>query len=139
MTTFSEPFIWENEVRDYEVDALGIVNNAHYFHYFDHCRVKHFQATGHDWFELHQRGFDIVLSHVDMQFKSPLRGHDRFYIESRYCFEGRLKLVFHQALYRQPGNQLAVKSVNTLVCVNTETQRPVRFSSCFESLSSEGL
>ena len=42
-------YIWHAEVRGYELDNQGIVNNANYFHYFNHTRVKHLLALGLDW------------------------------------------------------------------------------------------
>lgn len=34
-------FVWNSEVRGYELDIQGIVNNAVYMQYFDHARIQH--------------------------------------------------------------------------------------------------
>ena len=36
----------ELQVRDYECDIQGIVNNANYMHYLEHCRHQFLQSAG---------------------------------------------------------------------------------------------
>ena len=39
-------FETEMEVRDYECDIEGIVNNANYLHYFEHTRHRFLKYAG---------------------------------------------------------------------------------------------
>lgn len=118
-------FLWESEVRGYELDIQGIVNNANYLRYFDHVRVKHLLSLGIDWAVWHQNGYDLVLTHVDMSIKSPLRVHDKFYITSEIELSGKIKILFHQKIFRIPDNKLIAEAINTGVCVSIKNSRPV--------------
>lgn len=124
MQQLPDVFLWESEVRAYELDSQGIVNNAHYFHYFDHVRVKHLHAKGVDWMQWHQHGFDLVLIHSDITFKAPLRAHEAYYVSSQIQKSGKLRMMFEQAIYKTGSNLLIATAMNTVVCVNHQTQRP---------------
>jgi len=121
----NEIFIWHDEVRGYELDIQGIVNNAVYLNYFDHVRVKQCEALGVDWSEWHHKGFDFVLYHTDITYKSALRAHEKFYITSKIERVSRLKLLFTQEIYRKPHNQLVAVAKNTVVCLDNKKNRPV--------------
>ena len=71
-------FSLEMEVRDYECDLQGIVNNANYQHYTEHTRHEFLRAHGVSFAELHARGIDAVVARMQHQFKTPLRSADRF-------------------------------------------------------------
>ncbi|MCE3238133.1 MAG: acyl-CoA thioesterase [Gammaproteobacteria bacterium] len=126
-------FLWASEVRSYEVDLQGIVNNAHYFHYFDHVRVKHLLSKGVDWEEWHKAGFDLVLVHADIKFVSSLRFRDSFTVISKIEKISRLKILFRQTILRNTDNKVVAEALNTTVCVSTKTSRPI-FSEKLDSL-----
>ena len=56
-------YIYETrmEVRDYECDIQGIVNNAHYLHYTEHTRHRFIQSLGISFSKLHEKGIDPVV------------------------------------------------------------------------------
>ena len=55
-------FELEMEVRDYECDIQGIVNNANYLHYMEHTRHKFIKTIGLDFAGLHERGIDVAAA-----------------------------------------------------------------------------
>ena len=118
-------YTWDSEVRGYELDLQGIVNNAHYLHYFDHVRIKHLYSKGIDWCVWHDDGFDLVLIHVDLAIKSSLRANDEFYITSKIERLSKLKILFDQKIYRKTDDKLIAEARNTVVCVSNKTSRPV--------------
>ena len=59
---FSEEF----EVRDYECDIQGIVNNANYQHYMEHARHCLIKSVGLDFKNLHDNGIDVVVSKIEI-------------------------------------------------------------------------
>lgn len=63
---------WETEVRDYELDVQGIVNNACYLNYFEHARHRYINQLGVDFIQWHQRGFDLVVVESNIKYKQPL-------------------------------------------------------------------
>jgi acyl-CoA thioester hydrolase len=119
-----DSFLWESEVRGYELDAQGIVNNANYFHYFDHVRIQHFFSKGIDWKSWHDEGHDLVLAHVDLDFKSSLKAHDKFYVISKLERVGKLRIVFQQSLFTQPDDRLVAQATNTVACVSRKNGKP---------------
>jgi acyl-CoA thioester hydrolase len=86
------------EVRDYEVDLQGIVNNAVYFHYFEHARNSFIRARGLDLAAMHGSGLDPVVARAEVDYRSPLRSGDSFSIAVRASREGRFRLVFEERL-----------------------------------------
>ena len=66
------------EVRDYECDIEGIVNNANYLHYAEHTRHLFLRSLGVSFAKLHEQGVDAVVARMNLQFKTPLRCDDEF-------------------------------------------------------------
>lgn len=124
-STSSNSFIWNSEVRAYELDLQGIVNNAVYLNYLDHVRVQHLASKGVNWEKWHEEGYNLVLIHVDMELKNSLRANDKFFVTSSMEQSGRLKIIFKQAIYREPDNKLIANAINTVVCVSVQNGKPV--------------
>lgn len=118
-------FIWSSEVRSYEIDYQGIINNALYFNYFDQTRVEHLSSLGINWFDLHDKDIDMVLIHVDMAIKSSLSMFDKFYVTSKIERSGRLRIIFHQKIFKLPSDTLVSEAINTVVCVSRKTKKPI--------------
>ena len=114
-----EPF----EVRDYECDLQGVVNNAVYLHYLEHARHRWLEAIGVDFAALHQQGMDLVVARIEVDYRSPLRSRDRFVVRSRIQREGRLKLIFQQEIFRVPDEKLVVQA--RVVTAALQNGRPV--------------
>ena len=68
------------EVRDYECDIEGIVNNANYLHYAEHTRHLFLRSLGVSFAALHEQGIDAVVHTMKLQYKVPLRCDDEFII-----------------------------------------------------------
>lgn len=102
------------EVRDYECDIQGIVNNANYLHYLEHTRHRFLQSKNLSFAELHEKGVDVVVARMNLQYKVPLRCEDEF----RSCLNVRkegLRYVFSQDIYRLPDNKLSMRATVELV------------------------
>ena len=97
-------YIYETrmEVRDYECDIEGIVNNANYMHYIEHTRHLFLKQCGLSFAEMHAKGIDAVVARVSMQFKVPLRCDDEFISRLALTKEG-IRYVFHQDLFKTDG------------------------------------
>ena len=63
----SDKYVYETrmEVRDYECDIEGIVNNANYLHYLEHTRHRFLRQAGLSFAEMHQRGVDADRAEKD--------------------------------------------------------------------------
>ena len=109
-------FSLEMEVRDYECDLQGIVNNANYQHYTEHTRHEFLRSHGVSFAELHARGIDAVVARMQLQFKTPLRSTDRFVSRLALRKEG-IKYVFQQDIFRLPDERPVLKSTVEAVCI----------------------
>ena len=104
------------EVRDYECDIEGIVNNAQYIHYCEHTRHLFLKQCGLSFADMHRKGIDAVVARMQLQYKSPLRPDDEFW--SRLWLEkSGIKYVFHQDIFRASDEQLCFRGDITLVCL----------------------
>lgn len=104
------------EVRDYECDIEGIVNNANYVHYCEHTRHLFLQQCGLSFAEMHEKGVDAVVARMKLEYKVPLRPDDEFY--SRLWLEKQgIKYIFHQDLFRASDEALCFRGEIILVCL----------------------
>ena len=102
----------EFQVRDYECDMAGIVNNSVYMNYLGHARHEFIKAIGLDFKELLDAGIFTVVARADLSYKTPLRSGDTFTIKIRVEHSG-VKYIFYQDIYRLPDNKLCLKGVIT--------------------------
>lgn len=103
------------KVRDYECDLQGIVNNANYQHYTEHCRHEFLLEHGVSFSDLHNQGIDAVVAHISIDFKSPLRSRDEFVCRLRLVKQG-IKYVFFQDIFRLPDEKVVVRAKVETVC-----------------------
>jgi acyl-CoA thioester hydrolase len=118
-------FTWESEVRVNETDMQGIVNNANYFIYMTHARCLHLKACGIDFNKLHEEGLDLVLVHTDISFKDSLKNGDEFIVTSAVKPNGKIRYDFEQEVIRKADGKVVAIAVNTGVCLNRNTGKPV--------------
>ena len=104
------------QVRDYECDIEGIVNNANYLHYCEHTRHLFLQACGLSFAEMPQKGVDAVVARMNLQYKTPLRPDDEFVSRMALTKEG-IKYVFHHDIFRATDEQLCFRGKVELVCI----------------------
>ncbi|MBK8835993.1 MAG: acyl-CoA thioesterase [Anaerolineae bacterium] len=88
------------DVRDYECDLQGIVNNANYQHYLEHARHLYLRELGIDFSVLSARGANLVVIRVEIDYLSPLRSGESFVVRSRLERVSRVRFVFVQEIDR---------------------------------------
>ena len=109
-------FSIEMETRDYELDAQGVVNNANYQHYLEATRHKWLQQEGYSFQKWHDEGLDMMVSEINIKYKTPLRGMETFVS----CFNVRqegARFIFDQDIYRKSDMKLCVTAQVTSVCL----------------------
>ena len=95
-------FKLEFEVRDYECDLSGIVNNAIYQNYLEHARHRFLMSRGVGFAELEKQGITLVVIRIEMDFLFPLKSGDKFYVGLNTERVSRLRFGFFQDIYRLP-------------------------------------
>lgn len=97
------------DVRDYELDAEGIVNNANYLHYLEHSRHEFCRKENFSFARMREKGLDPVLRKVEIEYLLPLRSGDSV----RSCLKLSRKgprFIFIQDLYRLSDNRPVVRA-----------------------------
>jgi acyl-CoA thioester hydrolase len=89
------------EVRDYELDLQGIVNNSVYQNYIEHARHEFLKSCGLDFNQLHVDGYDAVVIRAEIDYKQSLKSGDKFFVQTGVSREGRLRIIFHQQIIRK--------------------------------------
>ena len=107
----SEEYVYELpiKVRDYEVDAEGIVNNANYLHYLEVTRHEFCEHAGFSFREMHSRGLDPVCTHIDIRYVRPLGLGDSMVSKLSLSRRGPV-FVFRQDIFNMAGEPV-VKAV----------------------------
>tara|TARA_B100001750_G_scaffold224168_1_gene215003 strand:- start:241 stop:660 length:420 start_codon:yes stop_codon:yes gene_type:complete len=107
MSKVTQMEIW---IRSTDVDSDGIVNNAHYFEFFEQARIKHNialglvirpRAPGH-----HDRA--ITIAETTAKFKSPLQYLDSILVR---CWTKEVRtrsfLLEYEIVLRETGKLIA--------------------------------
>lgn len=110
-------FTYTDQVRDYECDLQGIVNNANYQHYLEHTRHKFLEKNQLSFSELHKRGVDCVVARISIDYKNSLRPGD-VYISCLNVKKEGIKYVFLQDIYKpneENGTQQGVLCIRSRI------------------------
>ena len=62
--------ILEMDVRDYELDTQGVVNNSVYQNYLEHARHQFLKVMGINFNGLHANGVDAVVHKIELECTS---------------------------------------------------------------------
>jgi acyl-CoA thioester hydrolase len=108
------------EVRDYECDLSGIVNNAVYQHYLEHARHTFLKTRGIDFAALEEQGITLVMIRIEMDFLWPLRSGEKFTVGVRSERISRLRLVFWQDIYRLPDEKAVLRAKVIATALNAQ-------------------
>ena len=110
-------FEMEMEVRDYELDSEGIVNNANYLHYLEHTRHGFCVKNGISFADMQAQGVIPVLNRVEIDYRTPLKSGDKF-ISKLWVERKGVRFVFHQDLFRVPDDVFVVSAIVSCVCLS---------------------
>lgn len=130
-------FELEMQVRDYECDIQGIVNNSVYQNYLEHCRHKFLEKTGLSFAQLHNDGLDAVVIRAELNYKFPLHPGDNFIVRLKMGKQGRLRIIFNQQVIRKSDSKLMVDARITTVL--TRNGRPVSPEILENKFKDEGI
>ncbi|MCL4507553.1 MAG: acyl-CoA thioesterase [Chloroflexi bacterium] len=111
-------FKLEYDVRDYECDLEGVVNNAVYLHYLEHARHVFLRQVGVDFAALAEQKTNLLVIRVEIDYLYPLRSRDRFYVGINMERVSRLRFGFHQHIYRLPDEMPIAKALVIGTAVN---------------------
>jgi acyl-CoA thioester hydrolase len=106
----AQPFKLEFEVRDYECDMEGIVNNAVYMNYLEHTRHAFLKHKGCTFGTFIQQGIQLVVIRVEADYLYPLRSGDKFYVTASMERISKLRFGFLQNIFRLSDDKAILKA-----------------------------
>jgi len=142
MNKEKKDYIFEEHfnVRDYECDLQGVVNNSVYQNYLEHTRHEFFKSIGLDFAAMHYEGIDAFVARVEIRYRYPLRSGDKFVCRLNIEKRGKLSYVFYEDIYRLHDEKLIVQgivtgttTVNGRLAVSEKVDRA--FTDCINSNS----
>ncbi|MGV8075473.1 MAG: acyl-CoA thioesterase [Syntrophobacteraceae bacterium] len=98
------------DVRDYECDLQGIVNNSVYQNYMEHTRHEYLKRHGIDFAEFTRRGVNLIVVRIEIDYLYPLRSGDRFWVGLNMQRVSRVRVGFEQDIYLYPDNKPILKA-----------------------------
>jgi YbgC/YbaW family acyl-CoA thioester hydrolase len=122
------------EVRGYELDSFGHVNNATYLNYLEHARWKmlHEEGITLKWIQREKRW--PVIASIEIKYLKPTFMGDALAIHTRVLEQSRARFTIEQIIYR--GETTVTEAVIHSVVVN-ETGRPVELPDAYSKLWTE--
>jgi acyl-CoA thioester hydrolase len=127
------------QVRDYECDLGGVVNNAVYLNYCEHARHEFLKTIGIDFAEFARRQINFVVTRSEIDYRASLVSGDQFEVHVRAERVSRLRIVFHQAI-RLASNQKLIceaKVFGAVLDLNGRPCMPQELATLLDSLSNE--
>lgn len=110
----------EMEVRDYECDMEGIVNNAVYMNYLEHARHGFLKQRGLKFSELTRKGIHLVMIRIEADYLFPLRSGDKFIVSASAERISKLRFGFIQEIFRLQDNKPILKA--KVICTSLNAQ-----------------
>lgn len=121
-------FFHQLRVRYSEVDAQGIVFNAHYLTYLDVAITEYFRYLGFDYKQLAQEGkMDMALVKTCLEFKAPAFFDEVLEIGVRVSNIGNKSYTVNFEIYKKESDALVLKGQTVYVNYNPvkQTAEPV--------------
>lgn len=115
-----EVFSLEMAVRDYECDLQAVVNNAVYQNYLEHARHEFLKSVGIDFAALSAQGINLVVTRIEIDYKTSLVSGDRFLVEVRPERISPVRIGFRQDIYRLPDRKPVIRALVTGTALNAK-------------------
>lgn len=111
-------FEYEMEVRDYECDMQGVVNNSVYQNYLEHTRHQYLKSIGMNFAVLTEKEINLMVIRVEIDYKASLKSGDKFVSALKMERISTLRFGFVQHLFRKSDNKLIIKALVIGTSVN---------------------
>lgn len=121
----------EKKIYFHDTDCGGVVYYANYLKYLEEARTEYLSGKGIGLKDLMAKGIYFVVSHVEVDYKSPARYQDVIRIFTDIEKVGFSTLHFFQKVFKE--DNLLVEARITLVCINRDF-KPVKIPDGLDSI-----
>ncbi|KAK1425669.1 hypothetical protein QVD17_21024 [Tagetes erecta] len=115
----------EFDVRDYELDQYGVVNNAIYANYCQHSRRQLMEKIGINIDTIAHTGNAVALSELSIKYIAPLRIGDKFVVRVRISDTSAARVYFEHFIFKIPNEEPILEARATVVWLD-KSYRPIR-------------
>lgn len=119
----------EMRVRFGETDLQGVVFNANYLLYVDTAQMDYLRTIGVPYFDMLERGYDIVIVDASVQFLAPARFDEVLHVYARIHDIGNTSIRMDYEIYEAESERFVARSQTAYVIIDRESQKPVRVPS----------
>lgn len=105
-------------VRYAETDRMGLLHHANYLVYFEQGRTELLRTLGVSYKDLEDQGFLLVLTRVQVRYRSPARYDDELTLRTTVVRTTLVKIEHRYELLRD--GLLLAEGETTLGCVDRE-------------------
>ncbi|MBI4083693.1 MAG: acyl-CoA thioesterase [Candidatus Lambdaproteobacteria bacterium] len=121
-------YAFDFQVRDYELDQYGVVNNAVYLNYLEHTRHEFLIGLGIDPAAVARSGMALALSAIEVRFRAPLRSREPFRVYLSIAAIAGVRVTIRQRMVALPAESPVLDALAVAVFLD-ERHRPVRLPS----------
>lgn len=93
-------FRTEIEVRGYELDSFGHVNNSVYLNYLEHARWRMLSEVGITLGDISRQKEWPVIAEIQIRYLKPAFMGDKLEVQTRVTRQSRVRFVFEQEILR---------------------------------------
>lgn len=106
------------DVRDYECDMQGVVNNGVYQNYLEHARHDFLLSRGINFAQMANDKINLVVVRAELDYRDSLKSGDTFEVCSNAQSVSPLRFEFLQDIYRTFDSKLMLQAKITGTSLN---------------------
>ena len=114
------------QIRMSDLDPFDHVNNGAQCNLFDYGRSQYFENLFKK--EINWLTFDFVLVHVELDFKKPVKIHDKIVCETEAYEVGHTSFKMRQYLKNAVTDEILTVCHSVIVCIDREKNIPKEIS-----------
>ncbi|MCC6599769.1 MAG: acyl-CoA thioesterase [Crocinitomicaceae bacterium] len=116
---------YQPEIRFADIDAMGHINNAVYFSYFEQARIHFFSHLLNTEWNWEKRG--VLVAHNEIDYLQPVFLHDSIFIVIQCTHLGTKSFTLSYEVKKKSRkeDELCARGSSVLVCFNHETKQTV--------------
>lgn len=107
-------------VRYAETDRMGLLHHANYLVYFEQGRTELLRTLGYTYKDLEDKGFLLVLTKIDVRYKSPAYYDDLLTLKTSVVKTTAVRIDHRYELWREA--TMLAEGTSTLACVDRQGQ-----------------